>query len=187
MRRLLLASLAALLVLPAGAGARVVIVAGGDGAATLTDVTTNRVVARIALGGRTRAAAAAPDGSRGFVASGNRVVAIDLATRAVVGSATVGGPVTALAVSRDGQRLYAARRGALDVIDAGAMVARARIDLGARASGAALAVSGDATRALVVLDAKSVGVVDLVRFQLHRRIKLPGATGAAFAPTGSTV
>ena len=94
--------------------------------------------------------------------------------------------MTALAVSRDGQRVYAARRGALDVIDANAMVARARIDLGRRASGAALAVSGDATRALVVLDAKSVGVVDLVRFRLHRRIELPGATGAAFAPTGST-
>src|SRR6476659_9761313 len=123
MRRLLLASLAAVLTLPAAAGARVIIVASGDGAATLTDVTTNKVVARIGVGGRTRAAAAAPDGSRGFVAAGNRVVAIDLATRTVVGSATVGGTVAALAVSRDGQRLYASRRGALDVIDANAMVA----------------------------------------------------------------
>src|SRR6476659_3845539 len=106
MRRLLLASLAAVLTLPAAAGARVIIVASGDGAATLTDVTTNRVVARIGVGGRTRAAAAAPDGTRGYVATGGHVVAIDLATRAIVGTAAVGGTVTALAVSRDGQRLY---------------------------------------------------------------------------------
>ncbi|HMI70747.1 MAG TPA: hypothetical protein VK510_12210, partial [Solirubrobacteraceae bacterium] len=47
---------AALAIVPA-ASARVVVVASGDSAATLTDVTTNKVVARIAVGGRTRAAA----------------------------------------------------------------------------------------------------------------------------------
>ena len=54
--------LAALAVVPA-AHARVVLVASGDSAATLTDVTTNKVVARIPVGARSRAAAIAPDGT----------------------------------------------------------------------------------------------------------------------------
>ena len=84
MRRLtpVLAVLFAFALVPA-AHARVIVVAGGDGAATLTDVTTNKVAARIAVGGRSRAAAVAPDGTRGYVAAGRRVVAIDLASRAV--------------------------------------------------------------------------------------------------------
>jgi YVTN family beta-propeller protein len=185
MRRftLLTTLLAALAVAPA-ADARVVVVASGDGAATLTDVTTNKVAARVAVGGRTRAAAVAPDGSRGYVAAGTRVVAIDLATRAIAGAANARGTVTAIAASDDGHRLYAARRGAIDVIDAPTMTVIASIALGANARGTALAVSSDATRAVVVLDSKRVGVVDLVRFQLSRRVKLAGATGAAFAATG---
>ena len=157
--------LAALAVAPA-AHARVVVVASGDGAATLTDVTTNKVVARIPVGGRSRAAAVAPDGTRGYVAAGRRVSAIDLGTRAVVAGVNAGGGVTALAASADGQRLYAARRGAIDVIDAPTMTLKGSIALGARASAAALAISADATRAVVVLDAKRIGVVDLVRFRL---------------------
>jgi DNA-binding beta-propeller fold protein YncE len=73
--------LAAALLAPAAASARVVLVATGDGAATLTDVATNQVVARIPVGGRSRAAVAAPDGSRGYVAAGTRVLGIDLANR----------------------------------------------------------------------------------------------------------
>ena len=112
------------------------------------------------------------------------MAAIDLATRQVVAGVNAGGGVTALAASADGQRLYAARRGAIDVIDAPTMTLRASIALGAKASGAALAISSDATRAVVVLDAKRIGVVDLVRFRLSRRVKLAGATGVAFAVTG---
>ena len=47
------------------------------------------------------------------------------------------------------------------------MTVKASIALGAKASGAALAISSDATRAVVVLDSKRVGVVDLVRFRLR--------------------
>src|SRR4029079_2109743 len=53
---------AAALLAPAAAHARVVLVATGDGAATLTDVATNQIVTRIPVGGRSRAVAAAPDG-----------------------------------------------------------------------------------------------------------------------------
>src|SRR3954468_9902317 len=57
------ALLAVALLAPAGASARVVLVATGDGTATLTDVATNQIVARIPVGGRSRAAGAAPGGS----------------------------------------------------------------------------------------------------------------------------
>src|SRR5213078_985363 len=135
-----LAVLFAIALAPA-AHARVVVVASGDGAATLTDVTTNRVVARVPVGARSRAAAVAPDGTRGYVAAGRRVVAINLASRAVVAGVNARGGVTALAASDDGQRLYAARRGAIDVIDAPTLTVRGSIALGARASAAAMAVS----------------------------------------------
>src|SRR3954463_11080634 len=178
-----LAVLSALAVVPA-AHARVVVVASGDGAATLTDVTTNKVVARTGGGARPRAAAVAPDGTRGYVAAGRRIVAIDLASRAIVAGANAGGAVSGLAASDDGQRLYAARRGAIDVIDAPTMTVKASIALGAKARGTALAIDSDATRAVVVLDSKRVGIVDLARFRLSRRIRLAGATGAAFAASG---
>src|SRR5258706_16394961 len=107
----LLAMLAGCLLLPAAAGARVVIVAGGDGAATLTNVSTNRIAARIPVGGRSRAAAASPDGSRGYVAAGNRVVALDLTPFLPAGEAALPAPPTAPAASADGPRLFARPRG----------------------------------------------------------------------------
>ncbi|MEA2305588.1 MAG: hypothetical protein QOH43_2868, partial [Solirubrobacteraceae bacterium] len=50
---LAVAALACVLALPDAADGRSVAVASGDPFATLTDVTTNRVVARIPLAGRT--------------------------------------------------------------------------------------------------------------------------------------
>src|SRR4051794_19876626 len=157
------------LLAPAGAHARVVLVATGDGTATLTDVATNQVVARVPVGGRTRAAVAAPDGSRGHVAAGARpaagrappapdgsrgsvaggarVVGIDLATRLPVGEAALPGTPTALAVSADGLRLYAARPGALDVIDAPTFAVRGSIRLPRDSKPTSLAVSSDGARA----------------------------------------
>ena len=179
-----LAVLSAFAPVPA-AHARVVVVASGDGAATLTDVTTNKVVARIARGRalarRRRGPRRHPRLRRGRAA--RRRHRPRHAARSWPAS-TRAARSRALAASDDGQRLYASRRGAIDVIDAPTMTVRASIALGAKASGAALAISSDATRAVVVLDAKRVGVVDLVRFRLSRRVTLAGATGAAFAPTG---
>src|SRR3954471_17305044 len=79
------------LLAPAAASARVVLVATGDGTATLTDVATNKLVARIPVGGRSRAAAAAPAASRGYIAAGTRVIGIDLATRLPARAATPAG------------------------------------------------------------------------------------------------
>src|SRR3954463_9425464 len=105
------ALIAVALLAPAAASARVVLVATGDGAATLTDVVTNQIVARIPVGGRSRAAVAAPDGSRGYVAAGTRVLGIDLATRLPVGAANLAGAAGAPAGRRARARPRRARRG----------------------------------------------------------------------------
>ncbi|MEA2321528.1 MAG: hypothetical protein QOD81_1378, partial [Solirubrobacteraceae bacterium] len=175
---------AAVLLAPAAAHARVVLVASGDGAATLTDVATNQVVARIPVGGRSRAVAVAPDGSRGYVAAGARVLGIDLATRLPVGAATLRGTATGLAESADGRRLYAARPGAIDVIDAATFAVVGSIPLRAAPSPGSLAVSGDGTRAAVILDRRHVGIVSLVGGGLIKRVAVAAAGGVAFAPGG---
>jgi Ca2+-binding RTX toxin-like protein len=181
---LLPAVAAALALLPGAADARVVVVAGTDGAAHLTDVLSNARVARLPLGAPGRAAAAAPDGSRGFAAAGRRVVAIDLETRAVAGAVAVPGVPAALAVAADGSRLYAARPGALDVIDPVALRLLGTIPLG-RSRPTALAVSDDATRAALALDARHAGIVDLTAGRLIRRLRLARPSGVAFR-RGST-
>src|SRR4051794_20699954 len=146
------------LLAPAGAHARVVLVATGDGTATLTDVATNQVVARIPVRGRSRAAVAAPDGSRGYVAAGVRVLGIDLATRLPVGAATLRGAPAALAVSADGRRLYAARPGALDIIDAATFAVLGSIALPRTSNPTSVAVTDDGTRAAVVIDRRHFAI-----------------------------
>ena len=80
-----------LLLAPAAAQARVVVIAADRPEAALLDVGTNTVTARVALPGRARAVATTADGSRAYVAAGRGVTAIDLGTRAVAGRAALRG------------------------------------------------------------------------------------------------
>src|SRR4051794_1668326 len=176
------ALLAVALLAPAAASARVVLVATGDGAVTLTDVETNRIVAQIPVGGRTRATAAAPDGSRGYVAAGVRVVAIDLTTRQPVSAATLAGAPSALAVSADGLRLYAARRGAIDVIDPATFSVLASIRLPRTSNPTSLAVSSDGTRAAAAIDRRHVAIVSLERGVILKRVEVAGPGAVAYPP-----
>jgi DNA-binding beta-propeller fold protein YncE len=180
MRRLLpaLIALAACLLPASLAEARVVVVATGDGTATLTEVSTNRVSARIPVGGRARGVAAAPDGSRAYVAAGSRVVAIDLGTRRVVGAARLASAVTSLAITPDGARLLAGRSGAVDVVDTGGLRVTSTIRIGAVAG--PVAASPDGARALVVLGRSGVGILDLVTPRLAARTKLARPGGVAW-------
>ena len=111
-----------------------------------------------------RAAAAAPDGSRGYIAAGTRVLGIDLTTRLPVGAANLRGAPGALAVSADGVRLYAARRGAIDVIDAATFAVLASVPLPRASNPTSLAVSGDGTRAAATIDRRHVMIASLERF-----------------------
>src|SRR5690349_19131676 len=146
-RRSLLVSLAVLACTPA-ASARLVVVAGGDRAATFADVSCG-AVSQVALPGRARTVAVAPDGSRAWFGVGGRVVAVDLAARQAGAPIAVGRSVTALAASADGARLYAARRGGIAVIDTGNGAVVGSIVTGGAPSG--LAVSRDGAR-LAALD-----------------------------------
>ena len=117
--------------------------------ATLTDVATNQLVARVAVG----PGAAARPGSRptaraaDYVAAGNRVLGIDLATRVPVSAATLAGTATGLAVSSDGVRLFAGGRpGAIDVIDAATFTVAGTIALPRSATPTSWAVSTDGSR-----------------------------------------
>src|SRR3954451_2502353 len=182
------ALLAVALLAPAAASARVVLVATGDGAVTLTDVETNRIATQIPVGGRTRATAAAPDGSRGNVAAGVRVVAIDLTTRQPVGAATLAGAPSALAVSADGLRVYAARPGAIDVIDPATFSVLASIRLPRTSNPTSLAVSSDGTRAgagtgaAAAIDRRHVAIVSLQRGVILKRVEVASPGAVAYAP-----
>src|SRR3954451_23134737 len=67
------------------AQARVMLAATGEPVATLLDVQSGALVARVPVAGAARAVAIAPDGVRGYVAAGAGVAALDLNARARVG------------------------------------------------------------------------------------------------------
>jgi len=177
MRRLFALVFALLLLAPAAAHARVVVVALDRPQAALLDVTTRQIAARVALPGRARAVATAADGSRAYVAAGRGVTAIDLASRAVAGRAALPGTATAVAVAPDGARVYATRGRVLDVIDAATLRPLAAIRLPGAAR--ALAVTPDGTRAIATLRNRVV-VADLTTLRVRRRARVKGAGAIAF-------
>src|SRR4051794_9019600 len=176
------ALLAVALLAPAAAPARVVLVATGEGGVPRPDAEPNGFAPQTRGGGRPRAPAAAPDGSRGYVAAGVRVVAIDLTTRQPVGAATLAGAPSALAVSADGLRLYAARPGAIDVIDPATFSVLASIRLPRTSNPTSLAVSGDGTRAAAAIDRRHVAIVSLQRGVILKRVEVANPGAVAYAP-----
>src|SRR6478609_2395927 len=160
---------------PPAACARVVAIAGADRAATFTDV-SNGTVAEVALPGRARTVAVAPDGSRAWFGVGARVVPVDLASRQAGAPIRVGGRVTALAVSSDGARVYAARPGGIAVIGTSEVI---HVDGTPRA----LAISRGGTR-LAALSGPRIVVVDVERARVVRRVRLR-ASALAYSPRGA--
>ena len=160
---------------PPAACARLVAIAGADRAATFTDV-SNGAVAQVALPGRARTVAVAPDGSRAWFGVGARVVPVDLASRQAGAPIRVGGRVTALAVSSDGARVYAARPGGIAVIGTSEVI---HVDGTPRA----LAISRGGTR-LAALSGPRIVVVDLERARVVRRVRLR-ASALAYSPRGA--
>ena len=91
---LLLALAFVLAPLPA-AQARVALVASGTPELVLLDVTSDRVVTRLALPAASTAVAVDGDGVRGFVAAGSTVVAIDVNERTETARRSLGGTTIA--------------------------------------------------------------------------------------------
>jgi Ca2+-binding RTX toxin-like protein len=187
-RTLAIAALVALLG-AACAQARVALLATGTNDVALLDVTTNLVVARPALPGPSRAVAITRDGRRAFAAAGNAVAAFDLgmvpaaplpgtvAPFAVV-TRDLGLPAVGIAVSPGGASVYAAAGQRLFVLDARTLAIRHRVRL--RGTALALALSREGTQAAVVLTKGRVAMVATGGPKLLRRVKVKGATGAAF-------
>jgi len=133
-RHLLQICLVAALLALAGASAahaRAVVVATGTPQLVLVDIPSNVVVARLTLGGPTRAVAISPDGSRAYVAAGRRVVVVDPNARTVAGDLDVKSAISALALTSDGARHRVRRR---DRRDRGELRERAALASGARAN-----------------------------------------------------
>ena len=180
----LTATVLTVLALPAAdAHARAILVASGDAAATITDTATNRTLGRIPVGGRTVAAAIAPDGNRGYVATQNRVVVLDVGGRTAIGTYTAGGTIRSMALTTDGARLLVARRGAIELVDALTLQRVGAVSLGGATPGA-IAVAAGGQRAAVTLRDK-LGIVDLVGNRLSRRAKSGTLNDVAFTATGA--
>ena len=156
------------------------IVATGTSEVALIDTRTNQPLSGVTLPGRTRAVAAAPDGSRGYVAAGRTVSMIDLAARTGAGSIPLQGSPLALAVSRDGTRVYAARKGAIEMIDATTAQRVGERKL----SGTPIDLVVTPTRAVVVQAGGKVAVLDLETGRLVRRVKVAGAAGVSMDAGG---
>ena len=181
----LLAVLAMLVVHAPVAQARVALVATGTPELALLDVSSDRVAARIGLPAPSMAVAVTSDGTRGFVAAGATVVAIDVnerteITRRTGGSAAIAG----LAVAPDGRRLYAVQGERLRVLRADTLAPAGSVAL--RGRGRAVALGRDGSLAAVVLAGGRVAIVDAREQRLLRRVSVPGATGVAVAPDGTT-
>ena len=178
--RPLLLAFAMLLCVPAAASARVVIVATDTSNAVLIDTRTNAVVGSVALPGKTRAVAAAPDGTRGYLAAGATVSIIDLAARRGAGSATLPGTPLALAVTADGTQIWAARKGALDLVD----IATARRIGERKLAGTPVDMAITDDRAVVVQAGGKVAILDLGTGRLVRRVNIAGAAGVSIDADG---
>src|SRR4051794_16222704 len=86
----LLAALALAAALPPAAHGRVALVASGTSELPLLDISSDRVVQRIALPGPGRAVAVTSDGTRGFVAAGATILVLDVNERTEVTRRTLG-------------------------------------------------------------------------------------------------
>ena len=178
--RVLLAALllAGALAAPAQA-ARFAAIATGDERVALADVDGSRIVSLLPVNGRTRAVAAAPDGTHAYVGAGDGVWSLDFATQALTGPVMLSGPVASLAVAPDGSAVYAARGRSLTILSGSPLAATGTIALG-RYAARRIAIAPDGRRAIVVLAKSRFAVVDLPSGQVVRTIKARGAVAAAF-------
>ncbi len=167
----MLVVLAAVLALPSGASARVALVATGTPELAFVDVSSNDVVARLALPGPSRAVAISRDGQRGFVAAGGDIVAVDVDGRTEAARASLGVPeVSDIELAFSGTTLYAVHGRRLVALDPLTLALRSEVAL--NGDGTRLALDRSARTAAVVLANGRVAIVSLARNALLRLVKL---------------
>ena len=171
----------------AGAGpvaARALLIAGSAPELPVAELSTDSVVARIAMPAPVTAVATSPSGALGYAAAGNTVVEIDIDTRTETRRSILPGPaISQLVTARDG-RLLALQDTQVTVIDPTNMTVASTIMLGA--SGQQLTAGRAATRAVVVIGGERVAILALDEARVARTVHVPGALGAAIDGGGRT-
>ena len=170
-----------------GAGpvsARALLIAGSAPELPVAELSTDSVVARIAMPAPVTAVATSPSGALGYAAAGNAVVEIDIDTRTEIRRSILPGPpISQLVTARDG-RLLALQDTQLTVIDPAGLTVASTIALGANAQ--QLTAGRRATRAVVVLSGERIAIVALDEARVARTVHVPGAAGAAIDGGGRT-
>jgi Ca2+-binding RTX toxin-like protein len=182
----MLAFLAAVLLAPCVASARVALVATGTPELAFVDVSSNVVAARLALPGPSRAVAISRDGQRGFVAAGGDVVAVNVDARSDAGRAPLGLPeISDIELTFAGTTLYVVQGRRLVALDPATLAVRSEVGL--NGDGTRLAVNQSGSAAAVVLANGRVAIVSLARNVLLRHVKVKDAVGVAIDRSGRTL
>jgi YVTN family beta-propeller protein len=196
----LLAGVAALALVPAGADARDAYVANSNtNTVSVIDTATNTPVSTITVGANPDAVAITPDGARAYVAlrSGS-VVVIDTRTNTVIGSPIPAGfSPSAIAVTPDGNRVYVANQGItgtvpgnVTVIDTATNTPGPPISVGGAVNinPVAIAITPDGKRVYVAcVNSNDIRVIDTASNTMTGSpiSTTSGPDGLAFLPDGS--
>ncbi|HWC28079.1 MAG TPA: calcium-binding protein [Solirubrobacteraceae bacterium] len=181
---MLLGALLAALASAPDAPARVLLVGDASAEVALVELSTDRVVAELAMPAAVTAVAVDPTGDRGYAAAGNTVVELDLDARTETRRTVLGGaPISELAAARDG-RLLALQGDRVTVIDAGTLQPAFAIAL--QGVGRRLTAGRRSDEAVVVLAGGRVAILALAERRVSRTARVPGATGATIDRMGRT-
>ena len=184
----LLVALLAAATVAAPADARVTLVATGMPQLAFVDVSSNAVVARLALPGPSRAVAISRDGARGYVTAGGEVVAADVDARSELLRSALGAglpEISDLELAPDATTLYAVQGRRVVALDPLTLTLRAEIPL--NGDGTRMAIDRTGRSAAVVLASGRVAMLSLTPAGLRRHVKVPGAVGVAIDRRGNTL
>lgn len=180
----LFAALLGVLAFAGGAAARVLLVADGTPQLPLVELSSDSVVAQIAMPAAVSAVAVSALNGKGYAAAGNAIVEIDIDQRVEIRRVVLpGAPVSQLATTRDG-RLLALQGDVVTLLDPAGLTATASIALGG--VGQHLAAGRRSGDGAVVLAGGRVAVLDLDAARLVRTVAVPGAIGVAIDGAGRT-
>ena len=162
----------------------------GSNSVSVIDISSNTVVATVAVGSQPNAVAITPDGTRVYVANcGGDVFVIATSSNTVVAKVVVGGCPYGVAITPDGTRAYVARDNANSVwvIDTSSNTVVAKMSV--VATPGAVAITPDGTRAYVasVGTLNVSGAVSVIDTSRNTVVATVGLGGIGSAPVGVVI
>jgi len=177
------AALLGVLVFAGGASARVLLVADGTPQLALVELSSDSVVAQIAMPAGVRAVATSPLGGKGYAAAGNTIVEIDIDQRREMRRVVLAGAtITKLVAAPDG-RLVVLQGDQLAIVDPLSLATTASLALGG--VGQQLTVARMRGLAAVVLADGRVAIVSLNGPRVLRTVAVAAVTGVAIDGAGA--